>query len=130
MPWQSSVRGLRRPEPPDSPNLEPGEYAQYYTGGIATTEAELLDNARSICGLEPEKLKKFRERMAVGDGDPKEVAGELLTIVRKARLQERHKGGRIWNEGEPGDQCIINWLSIPPPGEAGPAPIPACALAK
>lgn len=122
-------RGLRKPEEPDSPNLKPGEYAQYYPGGLETTDAELLENARSICGLEPEKTQQFREQIAAGGADPKELAGELLTIVRKARLQERHKGGRLWNEGEAGDQCLVGWLSLPAPGDAGPPPIPACAQA-
>lgn len=93
--------GLRRYEPADSPNVE--NYAEYYSGGKEpTTLAELEDNYRSILGLEPELTAKVYAKTA---------APETLTIVRKARLQEKHKGGLLWNKGDPGDVCLTNWLT-------------------
>jgi hypothetical protein len=93
--------GLRRPEQPGSPNVE--NYAEYYSGGKeASTLAELEDNYRSICALEPE---------LVADVYAKKSSPDVLTIVRKARLREKHKGGLLWNKGEPGDVCMTNWLT-------------------
>lgn len=93
--------GLRRYEPADSMNVE--NYAEYYSGGKEpTTLAELEDNYRSILGLEPELTAKVYAKTA---------APETLTIVRKARLQEKHKGGLLWNKGDPGDVCLTNWLT-------------------
>jgi hypothetical protein len=93
--------GLRRYEPEGSENVE--DYSQYYSGGLqATTGAELRDNYRSLCGLEPELLEQVFAKKA----DP-----QVLTLVRKARLLEKHKGGLLWNKGEPGDVCLTNWLT-------------------
>jgi hypothetical protein len=93
--------GLRRFEPENSPNVE--NYAEYYSGGLEpTTGAELRDNYRSVCGLEPELLEQVFAKKA----DP-----QVLTIVRKARLLEKHKGGLLWNKGEPGDVCLTNFLT-------------------
>jgi hypothetical protein len=103
--------GLRRPEPRDSKNLNPGEYEKYYSGdtAIATTQAELNDNAAAVCGLEPELLQKLRDGSETDPG--------TLTFIRKARLEEKHKGGRIWSAGETPDQCMINWLTGHPTPE-------------
>lgn len=80
---------------------EPGD--DYYTGGLAPTSAEeLLDNYRSMVGLEPEiMLSVVKEK-----GEPEE-----LTLVRKPRLLEKHKGGLVWNKGDDGDACLINWIT-------------------
>ena len=93
--------GLRRPEPEGSPNVE--NYAEYYSGGKEpTTLAELEDNYRLLLGLEPELTAKvYREGRAP----------DVLTLVRKARLREKHKGGLLWNKGDPGDVCLTNWLT-------------------
>jgi hypothetical protein len=98
--------GLRRPEPEDSPNIPPGQYADYYSGAgaLPTTAAELADNALSVCGLEPELINAVVSPK--GKADP-----STLTFIRKARLTEKHKGGLIWNQGDAGDQCMIAWLS-------------------
>jgi hypothetical protein len=74
----------------------------YYSGGQEqTTNAELELNYRSICGLEPEIITGVVSgETPVGD----------LTLVRKPRLQEKHKGGKIWDEGKPGDRCVVKWL--------------------
>jgi hypothetical protein len=93
--------GLRRPEPEGSPNVM--SYEDYYSGGSEpTTEAELFDNYLSVTGLEPEILE------AVVDG---KALPDALTLVRKPRLREKHKGGLIWTQSDPGDLCLINWLT-------------------
>jgi hypothetical protein len=93
--------GLRRYEPEGSMNVE--NYAEYYSGGKEpTTLAELQDNYRSICALEPELVAQVFAKKSSPD---------VLTIVRKARLREKHKGGLLWNKGEPGDICMTNWLT-------------------
>ena len=36
---------------------------------------------------------------------------EDLTLIRKPRLEEKHKGGRIWGTGtREGDACLVSWL--------------------
>lgn len=93
--------GLRRYEPEGSPNVE--NYAEYYSGGKEpTTLAELEDNYRSICALEPELVAQVYAKKSSPD---------VLTIMRKARLREKHKGGLLWNKGESGDVCMTNWLT-------------------
>lgn len=93
--------GLRRPEPANSMNVE--NYAEYYSGGKEpTTLAELEDNYRSICALEPELTAEVFAKKSPPD---------VLTIVRKARLREKHKGGLLWNKGDAGDVCVTNWLT-------------------
>jgi hypothetical protein len=80
-----------------------GPDAGYYPGGLApTTEDELLDNWQSMCGLEPEILNRVVAKKA----EP-----ESLTLVKKPRLLEKHKGGLVWNKGDDGDACLINWLT-------------------
>jgi hypothetical protein len=34
-----------------------------------------------------------------------------LTMVRKPRGIEHHKGGQLMTEGEPLDRCIVGWLT-------------------
>lgn len=67
----------------------------------STTTAELAENRASVCGLEPEKM-----HAVVEDGEPIDT----LTVVRKARLLEAHKGGRVWQEDSPGFVCLKAWL--------------------
>ena len=91
---------LRRPEERDAGSEN--NYDEYFPGGDQpTTDAELEDNARSICGLEPELTTQVVEGTASPD---------VLLFVRKPRLREKHKGGLIWYKGDTGDQCITNWL--------------------
>ncbi len=66
-----------------------------------TTDIERESNFRSVCGLEPE----LTHRVVNG-----EIDVERLTLVRKPRLSEKHKGGRIWNQGKPPDRCLVTWL--------------------
>jgi hypothetical protein len=87
--------GLRRPEDAAEAGAYPGSLQP-------TTSAELKDNYESMCGLEPEIL----DRVVAKKGQP-----EDLTLVRKPRLLEKHKGGLVWNKGDDGDTCVINWLT-------------------
>ncbi|EYF04335.1 hypothetical protein [Chondromyces apiculatus] len=111
--------GLRRPEnltidgslPEDSGLDAATQYPNYHTGGsVETTTTEMMENARSLCGLEPERIAEFRERVVKEPDNAANLAGELLTIVRKPRLQERHKGGLIWTINDSSDKCLISWL--------------------
>lgn len=89
--------GLRAPDKNEAKN------PNYYPGGSEpTTDNEIALNYRALCALEPEIMS------AVVAGQKKP---EQLTLVRKPRLSEKHKGGRVWDQGKPGDQCLINWLS-------------------
>ncbi len=65
-----------------------------------TTAAEHEANYASVVMGEPELLSQV-----FGDGgrDP-----QRLTLVRKARYQESHKGGRAVDAY--GDRCIVSWL--------------------
>jgi hypothetical protein len=85
----------------------------YTTAGmVGTTPQELLSNYASMVGLEPEKMQK------VADG---QAAPETLTLVRKPRLTEKHKGGKIWSQNDPGDACLIKWLTdVTVPGSKPP----------
>jgi hypothetical protein len=64
-----------------------------------TTE-ENLQSYDSIVGLEPESMSAV-----ASGGDP-----SLLTMVRKARGTESHKGGQIWTTGDDSDLCLTTWL--------------------
>ncbi|HSN97899.1 MAG TPA: hypothetical protein VLS89_06360 [Candidatus Nanopelagicales bacterium] len=110
--------GLRKPVildedggvPADS-GITADQYPDYYSGStVDTTDAELFENALAICGLEPEKLQAFRREAARESLPAAELAREL-TFFRKARLQERHKGGRLWNQSDPEDKCLLEWMT-------------------
>lgn len=92
---------LRRPEVEGSPSVtNPNEY---YPGGLEpTTQAELLDNYESACALELEVMARVVD---------KQDEPEALTLVRKPRLLEKHKGGLVWNKGDDGDACLVNWIT-------------------
>lgn len=93
-------QGLRRPEPPGTKGIN---FKEYFTGGQqATTDAEVDDNYTAACGLEPELMDEAVRQQAKPDD---------LTLVRKPRLQEKHKGGRIWAAGSTlGDLCVVSWI--------------------
>ncbi len=97
---QNSYRrpGAEAFDPPEGP-VDPDEY---FPGGIeATNEYELRGTFDSLCGLEPEKMDR------VVKGEPPEI----LSLIRKPRLEEKHKGGRIWGTGtRQGDACLVSWL--------------------
>jgi len=70
-------------------------------GQGATTADELAQNRDSVCGLEPELMAA----VVTGDGDV-----DTLTVTRKPRLLEAHKGGRVWLDASPGWTCFQSWL--------------------
>jgi hypothetical protein len=67
-----------------------------------TTRAEYDASYWSLVGLEPEALS-----FVVASG----LRPERLTMVRKARGIEKHKGGQLMFEGDPLDRCIVTWIT-------------------
>ncbi|MDI1484256.1 hypothetical protein [Polyangium sp. y55x31] len=68
-----------------------------------TTEAEYDASYRSVIGLEPEVISLVCEE---GGRAP-----ERLSLVRKARGEEAHKGGARIVPGDDADRCLTSWLS-------------------
>ena len=98
--------GRRRPGGPDAG--DPG----YVTGGdVITTRYEREGSYLSVCGLEPELI----DEVLAGLAPPPD-----LTLVRKPRLDEKHKGGRIWQPESAEDRCLQSWLR----GEIDPSLCP------
>jgi hypothetical protein len=64
----------------------------------------------SVVGLEPETMSAV---VAAGG-----MAPERLTLVRKARGTEAHKGGRVWTKGDDSDTCLTSWLAATPNSNA------------
>lgn len=83
-------------------------------GGTDSTAEEIDATFRSVVGLEPAVMT------AVVNG--KGAHPELLTLVRKARGQESHKGGALVVPGDAQDVCFASWL-------AGATDTDACAAA-
>jgi hypothetical protein len=71
-------------------------------GGSATTAAEIGANYDSVVGLEPELMT-----VVVEDGGARP---ERLTLVRKGRGTEHHKGGALVIIGDAQDRCVTSWL--------------------
>lgn len=67
-----------------------------------TSEAEYRASFLSVVALEPEALDAV---VRSGGQDP-----ERLSLVRKARGAELHKGGVQMLPGDPLDRCLISWL--------------------
>jgi hypothetical protein len=72
-------------------------------GGSPTTAAEVKANYDSVVGLEPEVMSAVVED---GGANP-----ERLTLVRKARGTENHKGGALIVVGDAQDRCLTSWLA-------------------
>jgi len=68
-----------------------------------TTPAEYDATFWSVVGLEPETLTAVLQDK--GD-DP-----ERLSLIRKARGHERHKGGTLMVAGDALDRCLTSWLA-------------------
>jgi hypothetical protein len=75
----------------------------YTSDDATTTPAEYDASYRSLTALEPDALYAV---LADGGRDP-----ERLSLIRKARGTERHKGGVQMQVGDPLDRCIVSWLS-------------------
>jgi hypothetical protein len=86
--------------------LDPGDVP----GGRATTADEIEADYQSVVGLEPEILSAV-----VQDGG---VRPERLTLVRKARGSEHHKGGTLVVPGDVQDRCLTSWLASAVDGAA------------
>jgi hypothetical protein len=74
---------------PETPNVDP------------TTDQELNASFDSVVGLEPEALSQVVTHQA----DP-----DQLSLVRKMRGIERHKGGQQSRVGDVLDRCVVLWL--------------------
>lgn len=70
---------------------------------VCDRKAEVDQDYESVVSLEPEVMGQV---VASGGANP-----DALTMVRKARGIESHKGGKIWNEGDDSDTCLVSWLS-------------------
>ena len=70
---------------------------------MCDTADEIKQDYDSVVGLEPETMNDV---VADHGADP-----ERLTMVRKARGVEAHKGGTIWATGSDGDTCLTSWLA-------------------
>ena len=68
-----------------------------------TTPAEYDATFWSVVGLEPETMTAVVADMGA---DP-----ERLSLIRKARGHERHKGGTLMTAGDSLDQCLTSWLA-------------------
>jgi hypothetical protein len=68
-----------------------------------TTPAEYDATFWSVVGLEPETMTDV---LADHGADP-----ERLSLIRKPRGHERHKGGTLMTVGDPLDSCLLSWLA-------------------
>lgn len=75
-------------------------------GGEPATELEHHANYLSVISLEPELLAE----LAALSADQVPGAAQRLTLVRKARETEHHKGGAVFPKGSDGDVCVVSWL--------------------
>jgi hypothetical protein len=67
-----------------------------------TTREEYDASYWSLVGLEPEVMSQV---VASKGHRP-----ERLTMIRKARGVEKHKGGQLMAEGDSLDLCMVGWL--------------------
>jgi len=67
-----------------------------------TTETEYEASYRSTVLLEPDAISA----VLADDGENP----ERLSLIRKARGHERHKGGTQMMEGDSLDRCLTSWL--------------------
>ena len=50
-----------------------------------------------------------------------------MNLVKKARLLEKHKGGKVFNPAREGDLCLTTWMTASAPDGAAFDPAP-CEL--
>jgi hypothetical protein len=67
-----------------------------------TTQAEYDASYWSVIGLEPETMSQVVTEKAAHP--------EELSMIRKARRIEPHKGGQRMIEGDDLDRCLVAWL--------------------
>ena len=63
---------------------------------------EILDNYASVCGVDPEPMDKAAQDRG--------SSAEKLLLINKARGTAAHKGGKVVNENDAADQCILGWI--------------------
>jgi hypothetical protein len=80
-----------------------------------TTPDEYDASYWSVIGLEPEVMSD----VVLDHGQ----LPERLTMVRKARELEHHKGGKLFEAGDERDRCVTSWL-------AGNVDVTACKIGK
>jgi hypothetical protein len=88
--------------------LQPGDSPLHPT---FTRDDEVAEDYLSTISVEPELTSTV---VAEGGAHP-----ERLTLVRKARGQEAHKGNAPIHEGDDSDTCLTSWL-------AGKTDVAAC----
>jgi hypothetical protein len=76
------------------------------TGGASTTTKEIEADFASVIGLEPEILAAVLKDSGKNP--------ERLTLIRKARGIENHKGGAVLIKGDNADSCLTDWLKDAP----------------
>lgn len=96
---QYGLRSEMSGQVPDASNYFPGDDA------LPTTPYEIQDNWASVCGLQPEIIAAV---YASGGTNPN---AHQLTLVRKPLLEEKHKGGQVFFDDSPGNECIQTWLT-------------------
>lgn len=69
----------------------------------ATTPLEIEGDYEAVMDLEPEVMRAFIDS---GRKDP-----TTLTLLRKGRNAEAHKGGQRLAPGDPADVCLVSWLT-------------------
>jgi hypothetical protein len=74
--------------------------------GVPTTDAEVAADFAAFVGLEPEILSAV---VLDHGADP-----DRLTLIRKARGLEDHKGGQRMTVGDDADLCVTGWLAGTP----------------
>jgi hypothetical protein len=72
-------------------------------GGRRTTPEEHQATYRSVVGLEPTVISVVVANRG--------AELELLTLMRKARGFDAHKGGALIVPGDDQDVCLTSWLS-------------------
>lgn len=87
-------------------------------GGEAASEREHHANYLSVISLEPELMAEFA---SLGVEEARGAASRL-SLVRKARGTEHHKGGAVFPKGSDGDTCVVSWLG-------GDTATPSCEAA-
>lgn len=85
---------------PNEAGLAPGCRA---SGGLNTQSQEYEASYRSIVALEPAVMTAV---VNGGGAHP-----ELLTLIRKARGWDAHKGGALVTPGDDQDVCLTSWLA-------------------
>ena len=67
-----------------------------------TSDAEYNATYESVAGLEPEAMSRVVRHVAAPD---------TLTMIRKPRGTELHKGGQLDVQGDPLDTCLVSWVT-------------------